>query len=126
MKKTLLLLIVCSFCTHLMAQNTKEKQVETQNEAPPPPPPPPPHPEPPPPPQAQHVKFTPPVIVNDKGYNLSVHYNKGNELVYAKKNGLSEKISLDKWLANRSFYEKKYGELPPPPPPLPPPPPDKN
>jgi hypothetical protein len=36
-----------------------------------------------------------------------------------KKNGVTEKVSLDKWNANKSYYENKYGELPAPPPPPP-------
>ena len=135
MKKTLLVLFVCTVSTHMIAQKTKSEKAETPTQtampendiAPPPPPPPPPpptppapeHPTPPTPPQIEQVKFTPPVIVNDKGYNLSVHYYNGKNLVYMKKNGVSEKISLDKWNANRSYYENKYGELPPPPPPPP-------
>lgn len=124
MKKIMLLLIVCVLSLHTMAQKTSKK-------APPPPPPPPPPgmvaevppppPPPPDPPMIEEVKFTPPVIVNDQGYDLSVHYNNGKNMVYAKKNGVTEKISMEKWNANRSFYEKKYGELPPPPPPPAPP-----
>jgi hypothetical protein len=117
MKKTLLVLFVCTVSTHMIAQKTKSEKAETptqtampENDIAPPPPP---------PPQIEQVKFTPPVIVNDKGYNLSVHYYNGKNLVYMKKNGVSEKISLDKWNANRSYYENKYGELPPPPPPPP-------
>jgi len=132
MKKTLLLLFVCTVSTHMIAQKTKAEKSETPVQSalpedyiappPPPPPPPPPAPEPPTapaPPQIEQVKFTPPVIVNDKGYGLSVHYYNGKNLVYMKKNGVSEKISLDKWKANRAYYENKYGELPPPPPPPP-------
>lgn len=141
MKKTLLLLFVCASSTHIIAQKLTTEKAEkpvqsaipANDVAPPPlppeppivPPPPPPPPPPPQPPQLEQVKFTPPVIVNDKGYNLSVHYYNGKNLVYMKKNGVAEKISMDKWNANRSFYENKYGELPPPPPPAPkdPPPP---
>ncbi|HNU89591.1 MAG TPA: hypothetical protein PKJ94_14925, partial [Ferruginibacter sp.] len=83
---------------------------------PPPPPPPPPPPEAP----KEEVKFTPPVIANDMGYDLSVHNNNGNTMIYAKKKGVTEKISLEKWNANSAYYEKKYGKLPPPPPPAPP------
>jgi hypothetical protein len=136
MKKTLLLLFVCATSTHIIAQKTTTQKSETPTQtaipendiAPPPPPPPPPEPPivppsppapPVPPPQIEQVKFTPTVIVNDKGYDLSVHYYNGKNLVYMKKNGVSEKISLDKWNANKSYYENKYGELPPPPPPPP-------
>lgn len=121
MKKILLLLTVCSISAHLSAQTTKV------NKTPPPPPPPalaelpPPPPPPPTPPEApqEEMKFTPPVIVNDMGYNLSVHNNNGNTMIYAKKKGVTEKISLEKWNANSAYYEKKYGKLPPPPPPPP-------
>lgn len=37
-------------------------------------------------------------------------------MVYMKKNGVTETVSLKKWNSNKSFYEKKYGKLPPPPP----------
>lgn len=111
-----------SYC--LTAQTSKKEK------APPPPPPPPPAlaqapdappppPPPPPPPTIEEAKFTPPVIVNNQGYSLSVHRDNGNNMVYATKNGVTEKISLSKWNANKSFYESKYGELPPPPPPPP-------
>lgn len=125
MKKVLLLLTVCTVSVHLSAQTTKAEKVPP----PPPPPPavaeiPPPPPPPPAPPQdvVEEMKFTPPVIVNEEGYSLSVHRNNGNEMVYVKKNGVSEKIPLSKWNANKAFYEKKYGKLPPPPPPPPAPP----
>ena len=150
MKKTMLLLFVCAVSTHVIAQKTKAEKAETTSQsalsendiAPPPPPPPVPpvaqetptlavppvppvSPVPPvppvPPAQAEQVKFMPPVIVNDKGYTLSVHFYNGKNLVYMKKNGVTEKISLDKWNANKSFYENKYGQLPPPPPPPAPP-----
>ncbi|MEP7238253.1 MAG: hypothetical protein ABI685_10325 [Ferruginibacter sp.] len=141
MKKILLVLVVCSASTHIIAQKTKAEKAVTPAQpalsindiAPPPPPPPPPAPPeppvppappeapvppPPPPPPAppEIVSFTPPVIVSDKGYNLSVHYYNGKNLVYMKKGSVTEKISMDKWNANRSYYENKYGILPPPPP----------
>lgn len=132
MKKLLLLVFVCMVSTHIIAQKTTTEKAEkptlsaipANDIAPPPPPPPPPEP-PTPPPMIQQVKYIP--IVNDKGYNLSVHYNNGKNMVHAWKNGVSEKISMDKWNANRSYYEKKYGELPapPPPPPAPPAPPSE-
>ena len=125
MKKILLLLMVCSISAHLSAQTTKV------NKTPPPPPPPPPPalaelppPPPPMPPEApqEEIKFTTPGIVNEMGYNVSVHNHNGNTMIYAKKKGVTEKISLEKWNANSSYYEKKYGKLPPPPPPPPAPP----
>jgi len=120
MKKVLLLLTVCAVSAQLSAQTAKAGKTPPP---PPPPPPalaelPPPPPPPPPPPEApkEEVKFTPPVIVNDMGYDLSVHNNNGNTMIYAKKKGVTEKISLEKWNANSAYYEKKYGKLPPPPP----------
>jgi hypothetical protein len=131
MKKTLLLLFVCASSTHIIAQKSTtekaEKPIQSAISAndialpPPLPPEPPTAPPPPPPPQIEQVKFTPPVIVNDKGYNLSVHYYNGKNLVYMKRKGGTEKVSMDNWNANKSFYENKYGELPPPPPPPAPP-----
>jgi len=134
MKKTLLVLFVCATSTHIIAQKTKTEKAEkpvqsaiaVNDIAPPPPPPPPPAPPeapespvPPPPPPAppEQVTFTAPVIVSDKGYNLSVHYYNGKNLVYMKKGSVTEKVSMDKWNANRAYYENKYGILPPPPPP---------
>lgn len=128
MKKLLLLVFVCAVSTHIIAQKTTTQKAETPTQstipandiAPPPPPPPEPPtaPPPPPPPMFKKIKYIP--IVNDRGYNLSVHYNNGKNMVHAWKKGVSEKISMDKWNANKSYYEKKYGELPPPPPPPPP------
>jgi hypothetical protein len=40
-------------------------------------------------------------------------------MVYMKKKGVTEKVSVEKWNANKAYYEKKYGTLPPPPPPPP-------
>lgn len=61
-------------------------------------------------------------IFSDSGYQLSVKSVNGNTVIYARKHGKTEKIKLSTWNANRKFYEKKYGRLPPPPPPPPPPP----
>ena len=110
----MLVLFVCAFSSHIMAQKTtKSKTLSSTtlsaDDVPPPPLPPPP----------DMVKFTPPVIVNDKGYDISVHYNNGNNMVYMKKKAVTEKVSMTKWNANKSFYENKYGKIPPPPPPPP-------
>jgi hypothetical protein len=134
MKKILLVLFVCSVSTDIIAQKTKAEKAETPTQsalstdeiAPPPPPLPPPPaapepPVPPPPPPTEQVAFSAPTIVSDKGYNLSVHYYNGKNLVYMKKGSVTEKVSLDKWNDNRSYYENKYGILPPPPPPPAPP-----
>jgi hypothetical protein len=152
MKRIMLLLFVCAVSTHILAQKTKSDKAPTAPQpsasvndiAPPPPPLPPPPPPPlpplppvppepplppaPPPPPIptpdDEGTLTTQVIVNDKGYDISVHYNNGNNMVYMKKNGVTEKVSVEKWNANRSYYEKKYGILPPPPPALPAPPTD--
>ena len=119
----MLLLTVCTISAQIIAQKTK-----TANAIPPPPPPPvvmndvppPPPPQPPPlppspPNRPEQVKFTPPSIVNELGYDLSVRYDGRSERVYMKKKGVTEKVSLTKWSANKSYYEKKYGVLSPPP-----------
>ena len=144
MKKICLLIFVCSISVNLIAQKNKAKAVpavpvleaSVNDVAPPPPPPPPPtppappsppSPPPPPPPppmppvRVDEVTFNAPVIVNENGYNISVHYNNGNNMVYMKKKGVTENISMAKWNANQSYYENKYGKLPPPPPPPAPP-----
>lgn len=119
--------LLCSIAVSSYAQ-------QNENGAPPPPLPPPldmaPPPPPPPVPQVAPLPPIPPPppvppippipeIVNDLGYEISVHYNNGNNMVYVKKDGKTEKISMKEWNANTAFYEKKYGVLPPPPP-LPP------
>lgn len=127
MKKIMTMLLLCTIAAGSYAQKN-----ETGVPAPPPPPPPPSDlaPPPPPPPAVPQVALppvppappTPPVppipdMENDLGYELSVHYNNGNNMVYVKKDGKTEKISLKEWNAKKAFYEKKYGPLPPPPPP---------
>lgn len=137
MKKVLLLLFVSTLSANIIAQNdkigkaapvnTQQNVVKADEFTPPPPPPPPPPPvqpaAPPPPPappmppkQHADAKFNPPVIVNDKGFDLSVHYINDVNIIYAKKKGITEKIPMTKWYANQSYYEKEYGKLPPPPP----------
>jgi len=129
MKKLLLLLFVCIISANLMAQKNKTGKAPAPSSLtstndlgtppPPPPPPAPPVPPPAPPEQVEQVTFTPPVLINDNGYDLSVQNNNGKAVIYATKAGVTEKIPMAKWNANKSFYEKKYGELPPPPPPPP-------
>lgn len=103
--------------------------------APPPPPPPPPPsfdekemdalppvpPIPPVPPVAPALPVfeesaTAPVVINSIGYDISVRLVKGEEIVFVKKNKTLQKIRLSTWMADRKYYEKKYGALPPPPP----------
>ena len=124
MKQIPMLLAASFFALQLSAQTNKEV-------APPPPPPPPPAfqkapppppVEPPPPPKVTQVRFTPPMIVNDKGYALSVTRIKKVETVIVRNKSAKVMIALSDWNKRRSFYEKKYGVLPPPPPPPPAPP----
>ena len=133
------MLFVCAISANLMAQKNKNGKsvtpaTATSDVALPPPPPPPPAPPPPPPPpplvtppappppppappqMPADVKFPAPVV-NDKGYDLSVHYNNGNNMVYMKKKGITEKVSITKWNEKKDYYENKYGILPAPPPP---------
>jgi hypothetical protein len=51
--------------------------------------------------------------VNNNGYEISVETINGNGMVYVRKNGVSQKIKLSTWNADRKSYEKKYGQLPP-------------
>lgn len=104
---------------------------------PPPPPPPPPLPPAPPPPPSEippvpplpPVPPVPPVmesngsdynyaeIINGNGFEISISKRKGVETITVKKDGNIQHIKMSTWQANRKFYEKKYGQLPPPPPP---------
>lgn len=137
MKKIILFLALPCLALQLHAQKTEEKM--------PPPPPPPVAPPPPsaaaPPPEPakvnfiapaivkdEEVKFTPPVIrpdkpqfrapliLNKKGYQLTVKNRKGIDMVEVKSVSKTSWVKLSDWEKN-SMYEKKYGELPPPPPP---------
>ena len=62
---------------------------------------------------------------NDKGYIINVIDDDGNcTLVIKDKNGKQvDRLLLTKWNENESYYEEKYGKIPPPPPPVPPLPP---
>mgnify|MGYP003471516269 CR=1 FL=1 len=143
MKKKFLLGIVCLAAgAQNFAQQPGTMTDKHEIVAPVPPPPPPPPPAPPPapvpdgslidPPSAP-IPPLPPVpenyiglnednsIISDSGFQISVKSRNGNTLIYARKNGKTEKIKMSTWNANRKYYEKKYGKLPPPPPPPPPP-----
>jgi beta-lactamase regulating signal transducer with metallopeptidase domain len=64
--------------------------------------------------------------LNEKGYIIDVVGKKSNATVIIKDkdNKVVERIALNKWQDNESFYEDKYGQLPTPPlPPSPPSPP---
>lgn len=121
MKKLIIVLAVGMLAGDGMAQNGKKAGV--------PPPPPPmeikdmPAPPPPPPPPPQGVKFTPPVIVNDKGYTITVQPTTEEPVILLRKKGVTQKIRMSVWNAKPEYFENKYGKLPPPPPPAPPMPP---
>ncbi|MFT3908784.1 MAG: hypothetical protein QM737_05120 [Ferruginibacter sp.] len=126
MQKKLLLIAVYFTMTGVCVNAQNKKQYP----APPPPPPPPPienlavaPPAPPTAPEAPTAPSEPsPVIVNGNGYDISIHKINGDGMIYLEKDGVKQKIKLSTWNANRKYYEKKYGQLPPPPPPPPAPP----
>ncbi len=97
---------------------------DKKNIAPPPPPPPienivappPPPPPPPLPPVSPNREFSSVIIVNNNGYDSRIEKINGNPMVILEKDAVVQKIKLSTWNANRKFYEKKYGQLPPPPP----------
>ncbi len=122
MKKLIIVLAVGMLAGDGMAQTGKKAGVL--------PPPPPmeikdmPIPPPPPPPiPPKDVKFTPPVIVNDKGYTITVQPTKEESIILLRKKGITQKIRMSVWNAKPEYFENKYGKLPPPPPPAPPIPP---
>jgi hypothetical protein len=123
MKKLIIVLAVGMLASDGMAQTGKKSVT-----APPPPPvelkevPPPPPPPPRPVKHQEKVMFTPPVILNEKGYAISIHNTKeGNIILLKTLKGLTQKIRMSVWNAKPEYFENKYGQLPPPPPPLPPP-----
>ena len=124
MKKLIIVLAVGMLAGDGMAQTGKKAGV-------PPPPPPmeikdmpvPPPPPPPPPIPPKGVKFTPPVIVNNKGYTITVQPTKEEPVILLRKKGVTQKIRMSVWNAKPAYFENKYGKLPPPPPPAPPMPP---
>ncbi len=126
MKKLIILLAVGMLAGDGMAQTGKKAGV------PPPPPPmeikdipaPPPSPPPPAPPlPPKGVKFTPPVIINNKGYTITVLHTNEEPIILLRKKGVTQKIRMSVWNAKPEYFENKYGQLPPPPPPAPPMPP---
>jgi hypothetical protein len=128
MKKLIIVLAVGMLAGDGMAQSGKKAvpappppPMELKEVPPPPPPPPPPAP-PKPPKHPEKVQFTPPIIVNDKGYAITIHNTKeGNIIVLKNQKGLIQKIRMSVWNAKPEYFENKYGQLPPPPPPPPPP-----
>ncbi len=76
--------------------------------------------------EKEEVKFAPPKIVKDKhsakpmkGVDFNIKSEKGNTVIYAKKDGKTERILMKDWDTNPLKYESKYGSIPPPPPPPP-------
>jgi hypothetical protein len=65
------------------------------------------------------VRFTPPVIVNAKGYAITIQNTKEEPIIILKKKGMVQKIRMSVWNAKPRYFENKYGQLPPPPPPAP-------
>ncbi len=63
----------------------------------------------------ENVRFTPPIIVNDKGYTITVHSTKEGEIILLRKKGVIQKIRMSIWNAKPEYFENKYGKLPPPP-----------
>ena len=118
MKKIIIVLAAGMFTAGAVAQQGIKAPVQEEVTNMPIPPP------PPPPLQVQEkVSFTPPVIVNDKGYAITVLYTKAGNIILLRKKGITQKIRMDVWNAKPLYFENKYGKLPPPPPPAPPAPP---
>jgi hypothetical protein len=132
MKKLIIVLAVGMIASDGMAQKNKKAppppppQELREMPAPPPPPPAPdaalvpPPPPPPPPPKPGKIKFTPPVIVNAKGYAIAVKQTKEEPIILLTKKGITQKIRMSVWNAKPEYFENKDGKLPPPPPPPPP------
>jgi TonB-dependent SusC/RagA subfamily outer membrane receptor len=61
------------------------------------------------------------VVVNEKGYYVTIADNMGECIVIVKdkKKNIVEALKLTDWTKNEASYEKKYGKIPPPPPPAP-------
>ena len=144
MKKRIIISVTCIavavICVEAQNKSTTVNPPATSMEsfvAPPPPPPVPPVPPAPPTdgidlplppaPPAPPVPPAPPTeeitavyyaveIINGNGYEISVRSINGKGMVIVKKDGKTQKIKLSTWNANRKYYEKKYGQLPPPPP----------
>jgi hypothetical protein len=141
MKKLIIVLAVGMITAEGLAQGGKKtapppppQEIKDVPIAPPPPPPPvrPPEdvqftppkikkgpPPPPKPPTVTTVRFTPPVIVNEKGYAILVRQTKEEPVILLTKKGITQKIRMSVWIAKPEYFENKYGKLPPPPPPVP-------
>ncbi len=139
MKKLLIVLAVGMITADGLAQSGKKTVPPPPQELkelpkPPPPPPPPevkmvepvptniaeiktvPPPPPPKPPTVTKVRFTPPVIVNEKGYAIAVRQTKEEPIILLTKKGMTQKIRMSVWNAKPAYFENKYGKLPLPPP----------
>lgn len=121
MKKTI---FVCAACISIVMVQAQDSRSSVAPPSPPPPvmemiapPPPPPPPVPPAPTSEKIHSYT--VIINENGTEIWVKKVNSVEMVFVKKEGKTQKIKLSTWNANRKYYEKKYGKLPPPPPPVP-------
>jgi hypothetical protein len=119
MKKLIIVLAVGMIATEATAQKTKKTTPSTTVKEMPAAAP----------AQVEEVQFIPPkiakdnpkppVIVNDKGYNITVLTTKDEPVILLRKKGLIQKIRMSVWNAKPQYFENKYGQLPPPPPPVP-------
>lgn len=135
MKKRIIICVTCIAVAGIYVSEAQNKIASTATEnhiAPPPPPPPvdgidiplpPPPPMPPLPPvpsvEENGVAYPESItteIINSNGNEITIVSIKGTKMVIVKKDGKTQKIKLSTWNANRKYYEKKYGQLPPPPP----------
>jgi len=138
MKKITTVVVVCIISTQLFGQTRTKKHapppppeppVEVAVPVPPPPPPLPPAPPemqvisdvkiesvskvPAPPPPPPPAPPTPPYRkVNERGYSMDIKTINDKTTIKVKKGGFSEMIPLEKWNANKAYYEKRYGKLP--------------
>jgi hypothetical protein len=108
MKKLIIVLAVGMLAGDAMAQSGKKavmpptaSPMELKDKLAPPPPP-------------LISKFTPSVIVNEKGYNITVHATKEGHMILLCKKGITQKIRMSVWNAKPTYFENKYGPLPPP------------
>jgi hypothetical protein len=54
-------------------------------------------------------------VINGNGSEICVQKKQHDQLVMVIRNGITTRIRLSTWNANRKYYEKKYGQLPPSP-----------
>lgn len=53
-----------------------------------------------------------PVIINGNGFEISIHKIKNEEMIFASQNGKVQIIKMSTWMANKKYYEKKFGMIP--------------